>query len=98
MKTFSIDLDLFKLLAEHLEAVRAGRLQWRISSSGLGLHIKWNCPLEHCEMCEQFRTKYDDPARRRMDRKRTPRRRGVLYSEKRGRKAGKWRTVTLLKG
>ena len=87
---YTVDLDLFKIVTAH-----ATRVQWRVSSSGLGLHLRWTCPHKGpCCICQRFQAALDDPRRRELDATRKPRRRGVLYTTKGNKKAGPWRTVT----
>lgn len=90
MRVYTVDLDLFKIITAHAEDVR-----WRVSSSGLGLHVRWTCPFQSCTICQDYQADLDDPRRRKLDKQRKPRRRGVLYTTKGTRRAGPWHKVTL---
>jgi len=90
MTLFTVDLDVVRNLCP-----RAYAVQYRRSAGKGGLHLMWVCPRKVCKQCSRFQQLHDDPKRLEWDRKRPRSRRGVLWDNKGGKPAGKWKQLGL---
>lgn len=91
MSDWTIDLDLPKGIF-HCRGVK--EVQWRVSCSGKGFHLRWTCSKTPCKLCDSIEWKYDDTLRHLRDKTyRKPYQRRVLWDRKGTRKAGPWHTI-----
>lgn len=90
---FNADLDIVKEIFRWCRSVK--RVQWRVSASGMGFHIRWTCTKKrYCLRCCAIEKRLDDPVRYLLDNVlRKPYQRRILWDKKGNKRAGTWVTV-----